>query len=53
MWSYEQVCTNEIEIRLDGKKIASIINGNNDNSQEDFDNASFIVDACNRSKGLI
>lgn len=46
MWTWEQICTNEIEIKLEGKVVAQII-ADNDCEQEHFDNANFIVNACN------
>lgn len=49
-WTFEQTCTNEISIIKDGVKVASVVNEDDDNTQDDFDTAQFIVDSCNRAE---
>lgn len=53
MWTFEQTCTNEIEIQKDGLKIASIVNDENDNTNTDFENAKFICNSCNEHERIL
>ena len=50
MWTWDQPCINEIVIKRDGNVICSIINDNDNCSEEDFNNAILIVDTMNTAE---
>jgi hypothetical protein len=50
-WRFEEECDNEIVIYRGGARAAQIINEADVTSDEDRDNAAFIVDACNKAEG--
>ncbi len=46
-WKFEQDCRNSIAIYRRGEKVAEILSDEDESSDEDFETARFIIDACN------